>query len=226
MLDKTAQTVKNRPTVWTVSEDTVTTMGEKGRRTRERVIGKCLQLFSQRGYFNTSINDILDASGITRGALYGHFRSKEDIWQATYEEAARIWRDLVLDDVNRISDPLERLEKTIQNDMEEYIGRDTFEGGCFFFNMLVEFSGQSATLSAQVLKGFDGFAGLISQWLKEAEAKKLLRSNMDHKQVANFIILSLNGAAAFYAATKNPCYWTQTIAELRRYISGLRREGL
>jgi len=200
-------------------------MGKKGRETRERVIGKCLQLFSKRGYFNTSINDILDATGVTRGALYGHFRSKEEIWQASYEEAGQIWRDLVLKGVDSISDPLERLEKTIRNDMEEYIGRDTFEGGCFFFNMLVEFSGQSATLGTQVLRGFQGFADLMSQWLKEAEAKKLLRSNLDHEQIANFIILSLNGAAAFYGATKNPCYWTQTVVELRRYIRGLRGDS-
>jgi TetR/AcrR family transcriptional repressor of nem operon len=197
-------------------------MGKKGWRTRERIIATCLQLFSQKGYFNTSINDILDAAGITRGCLYGHFRSKEEIWQASYEEAGRIWRDLVLKGVDSINDPLERLEKTIQNDMEEYIGRDTFEGGCFFLNMLVEFSGQSATLSTQVLRGFQGFADVVSQWLKEAEAKKLLRSNLDHEQIVNFIILSLNGAAAFYAATKNPCYWTQTAGELRRYIRGLR----
>jgi TetR/AcrR family transcriptional repressor of nem operon len=200
-------------------------MGKKGMQTKERIIRECLQLFSQKGYYNTSINDILDAAGITRGALYGHFKSKEDIWQASYEEASRIWREMVLKGVDSISDPLERLERTIRNDMEEYIGRDTFEGGCFFFNMLVEFSGQSATLSAQVLRGFQGFADLISQWLKEAEAKKLLRPKLDHEQIANFIILSLNGAAAFYAATKNPCYWTQTVAELRRYIRGLRGEN-
>ena len=200
-------------------------MGNKGRRTRERIVGECLQLFSQKGYYNTSINDILDAVGITRGALYGQFKSKEEIWQTTYEEAGRIWRELVLKGVDSVGDPLERLEKTIRNDMEEYIGGDTFEGGCFFFNMLVEFSGQSATLSAQVLRGFQGFADLMSLWLKEAEAKKLLRSGLDHDQIANFIILSLNGAAAFYAATKDPRYWAQTIVELRRYIKGLRRES-
>ncbi len=197
-------------------------MGKKGKETRDRIIGECLQLFSQKGFFNTSINDILDATDITRGGLYGHFGSKEEIWWAAYQEAGKIWRDLVLSNVSAIKDPLKRLEKTIQNDMEKYIGGDTFEGGCFFFNMLVEFSGQEPSLSNQVLHGFQGFAELISKWLKEAESKKLLRPNLNHDQIANFIILSLNGAAAFYAATKDPSYWSQTATELRRYRGGLR----
>ncbi|RLC27354.1 MAG: TetR/AcrR family transcriptional regulator, partial [Deltaproteobacteria bacterium] len=62
-------------------------MANKGVQTRRNIIEKSLQLFSVKGYFNTSINDILDATGLTKGGLYGHFRSKEDIWYAVYELA-------------------------------------------------------------------------------------------------------------------------------------------
>ncbi len=61
-------------------------MGTKGIKTRQQIVAKSLQLFSVKGYFNTSISDILEATHITKGGLYGHFGSKEDIWKAVYVE--------------------------------------------------------------------------------------------------------------------------------------------
>jgi TetR/AcrR family transcriptional repressor of nem operon len=86
-------------------------MAGKGAQTRQKIIEKSLQLFSVKGYFNTSISDILQATGLTKGGLYGHFQSKEDIWYAVYQEAVRIWRGIVLKDVREISDPLQKDRK-------------------------------------------------------------------------------------------------------------------
>ena len=97
-------------------------MAGKGAQTREKIIEKSLQLFSVKGYYNTSVSDILQATGLTKGGLYGHFQSKEDIWYAVYREAVRIWRGIVLKDVHDIENPLKRIEKTIQNDMANYMG--------------------------------------------------------------------------------------------------------
>ena len=51
--------------------------------------------------------------------------------------------------------------KIIENDMLDYLGTDVFEGGCFFLNMLVELSGQSASMSKQILRGFVRLSGLL-----------------------------------------------------------------
>jgi AcrR family transcriptional regulator len=197
-------------------------MATKGIRTRQNIVEKSLQLFSVKGYFNTSINDILEATGLTKGGLYGHFRSKEDIWYAVYEEAVTIWRKIVLKDIMSISDPLERVEKTIENDMRDYLGADIFQGGCFFFNMLVELSGQSSSMAGHILKGFIKFSKLIHSWLKEAEQCRMLKDGLDLKEIANFIVISLNGAAPLYASTRDPIVWQQTVSQLHYYINSLK----
>ena len=97
-------------------------MSSKGDQTRRNIIEKSLHLFSVKGYFNTSINDILQATGLTKGGLYGHFASKEDIWYAVYDEAVAIWKDIVFKDMRRIADPLKRVEKTIERDLRNYKG--------------------------------------------------------------------------------------------------------
>ena len=70
-------------------------MANKGIQTRRNIIEKSLQLFSVKGYYNTSVSDILNATGLTKGGLYGHFASKEDIWYAVYDEAVTIWKAIV-----------------------------------------------------------------------------------------------------------------------------------
>jgi AcrR family transcriptional regulator len=198
-------------------------MATKGMQTRKDIIIKSLQVFSVKGYFNTSINDILEVTGLTKGGLYGHFRSKEDIWYAVYDQAVTIWRNIVLKGADEITDPLERIEKTIENDMKNYLGADVFEGGCFFFNMLVELPGQSSSMASSILKGYVKFSGLIRDWLKEADQKGMLKDGLDLDEIAHFIVISLNGAAPLYAATRDSRVWKQTVSQLRYYIDQLRR---
>lgn len=199
-------------------------MANKGIKTRKTITEKSLQLFSVKGYFNTSINDILEATHLTKGGLYGHFGSKEDIWYAVYAEAVKIWREIVFKNVRDNSNPIERIEKTVENHLKGYLGSGVFEGGCFFVNMLVEISGQSETMSREILRGFVRFSRLLHSWLEEADQKGLLKNGLNFKEIANFIVISLNGAATLYSASKDRTIWKQTITQLRFYINQLKRD--
>lgn len=199
-------------------------MGIKGNKTRHQIIKEALQLFSVKGYFNTSISDILEATHLTKGGLYGHFRSKEEIWYAVYEEAAKIWKGIVLKDIRQISDPLQRIEKSIENALRDYLGADIFDGGCFFANMLVELSGQSVAMNKQILRGYVRFAKILRNWLEEADQKGLVKKGLDFKEIANFIVISINGAVTLYSANRDPNIWKQTIAQLRFFINQLKKE--
>ena len=198
-------------------------MAAKGEETRQNIIDKSLQLFSVKGYFNTSVNDILDTTGLTKGGLYGHFASKEDIWYAVYDEAVLIWKNIVFKGIRDNSDPLERVDKFIENDMRDYLGGGVFDGGCFFLNMLVELSGQSAAMSRQILRGFVRLSRLIRTWLEEAQEKGMLKEELNFKDIANFILISLNGAAALYMSSRDESILEQTISQLQFYIHQLRR---
>lgn len=199
-------------------------MGIKGNKTRHQIIKEALQLFSVKGYFNTSISDILEATHLTKGGLYGHFRSKEEIWYAVYEEAAKIWKGIVLKDIRQISDPLQRIEKSIENALRDYLGADIFDGGCFFANMLVELSGQSVAMNKQILRGYVRFAKILRNWLEEADQKGLVKKGLDFKEIANFIVISINGAVTLYSANRDPNIWKQTIAQLRFFINQLKKK--
>lgn len=196
-------------------------MGNKGDKTRRVIVERALELFSVRGYFNTSLNDILEAARITKGGFYGHFKSKEALWFAVYDEAAAIWRQIVMRGIRDIDDPVERVRAFIMHDMRDYLGKDIFPGGCFFLNMAVELSGQSAGMAGYVRQGIDGAARMVTAWLREAERKGLLRPDLDLDEAGHFIMISLNGAAALYALDHDDRVWRRAVSQLDVYINGL-----
>ncbi|HEY5997868.1 MAG TPA: TetR/AcrR family transcriptional regulator [bacterium] len=184
-----------------------------------------LQLFSVKGYHHTSINDLLDATGLTKGGLYGHFGGKEEIWTAAYARAVEIWGGIVFRGVKDIEDPLLRIQRVVEQDLRNYVGGRVFEGGCLFLNLLVELSGQSPALAAQILRGFDGFSELLARWLAEAQEKRLLVPDVNPREIADFLVTSLNGAAALYSARQDPETLERAIRQLRCYLSVWRTEG-
>ena len=198
-------------------------MESKGTRTRRNIIEKSLQLFSVKGFYNTSISDIQEATGLTKGGLYGHFTSKEDIWYAVYDEAVTIWKNIVFKDMRSNTGPLERIVTFIENDLEDYLGSDVFDGGCFFLNMLVELSGQSAAMSKRILSGFVRLSKLMQTWLEEAGKNGMLKAGLDYKEIANFIVISLNGAAALYISSRDALILEQTVNQLQFYIRQLKK---
>lgn len=64
---------------------TYSAMSARGLQVRETVLDSALYLFAQKGYFNTSISDIVRHSGVSTGSIYHHFSDKLDIARALYD---------------------------------------------------------------------------------------------------------------------------------------------
>lgn len=60
---------------------------QEGEQTKKHIIHTALLLFSQKGYAATSIEDIVAASGCSKGSIYYHFKNKEDLFLYLAEQA-------------------------------------------------------------------------------------------------------------------------------------------
>jgi len=84
---------------------------EQGRQTVFRIIKVASELFSTKGYKKTSTEEIVSKVGVTRGALYHHFRGKRDIFIAVFEKAQCAIKDFIINETKGITDPWQKLIK-------------------------------------------------------------------------------------------------------------------
>ncbi|HEY3190415.1 MAG TPA: TetR/AcrR family transcriptional regulator, partial [Solirubrobacteraceae bacterium] len=67
----------------------LTKKAEQSEATRQQLLKIARRLFATRGYAESSIAEIVERANVTRGALYHHFESKQDVFRAVYEDIQR-----------------------------------------------------------------------------------------------------------------------------------------
>jgi hypothetical protein len=77
-------------------------------------------------------------------------------------------------------------------------------------------------MSGRILGGFMQFSDLLASWLEEAKSEGRLKPEVRIKEVADFIVTSVNGAAALYAATRDSRFPRAIEHQLNTYLQMLR----
>ncbi len=85
---------------------------------RQEILRTAARLFQQRGYDATSMNDVAAALKLSKGGLYHHFQSKDEILFEIMDHAMEITQERVLTPVRGIADPEERLRALIRLHIE------------------------------------------------------------------------------------------------------------
>jgi len=192
---------------------------------KEKIIHESLKLFSLKGFLSTSIHDILKAANTSKGGLYNHFSSKEDLFYAVLMEARKVWREKNLEGLDEIEKPLEKIKKLLENYRERYLkDNNTFPGGCIFVTLSVELDDQRPHLSHEINKGFIGFKSMIMRLLKEGKKSGEIRDDADTAAVTEMIFAGMLGSSVNYGTEKSTENLDQSIQALIEYIDMLAPE--
>src|SRR5438552_6361274 len=85
---------------------------------RQEILRTAARLFQQQGYDGTSMNDVAAALKLSKGGLYHHFQSKDEILFNLMNHALDITQERVVDAVQGMADPEERLRMLIRRHIE------------------------------------------------------------------------------------------------------------
>ncbi len=80
---------------------------ERSETTRRQLLAVARELFAAQGYSATPIDDVVERAGVTKGALYHHFRTKRDLFRAVFEDIERELVEAVVIAADGAPDPLE-----------------------------------------------------------------------------------------------------------------------
>jgi TetR/AcrR family transcriptional regulator, transcriptional repressor for nem operon len=193
---------------------------------KRKIIQESLKLFSLKGFLSTSIQDILIAAGTSKGGLYNHFKSKEDLFLAVLGEARKVWRERNLEGLDLIDTPAQKVKALLKNYRDRYL-RDVgnFPGGCIFVTLSVELDDQRPHLSREINKGFEGFKAMLKRLLDEGKASGELRPDVNTEAVTEMIFVGMLGASVLYGTEKSEVGLNRSIEALIQFLDTLTSES-
>jgi len=188
---------------------------------RDRLIQAALRLFATRGYYNTSIADILRESGITRGSLYHHFPSKEDLAYAAIDEGLQVavtqgtrkYLQTNEHPIDRLSKAFDALPNVIQ-----------LEG--------VDVS--TTDLSFRMATIHDGFRKRLESWLeptvdqveqvvRKGVADGQIADSVDPRQFAHVLVTMATGIQHMSRLWRRELICQDARRWLKEYLNSLRK---
>ena len=188
---------------------------------KDKLLDAAVHVVRQKGYAATSVDDLCEAAGVTKGAFFHHFESKEDLAVA----AAAYWSDFTTEFFNsaryqQLTDPLDRLLGYID------FRRDILRGKIEDFTCLVGTMVQEAYESSpKIRKACDAsisrHAAAVASDI--AAAKKLYAPNAtwSPEDLALFTQVVVQGSFVLAKAKHGPKAAEASILHLRRYIEFL-----
>ena len=189
---------------------------------KEKIIQESLKLFSLKGFLSTSTQDIMREAKTSKGGLYNHFKSKDDIFFAVLSEARKIWRQKNLVGLDEIEKPVAKVRKLLENYRDRYLmDRDTFPGGCIFVTLSVELDDQNSLFAKELNEGFIRLKSMIKRLLDQGKDSGELREDVNTESVTEMIFSGMIGASVMYSTEKSKTGLHKCINALIDYLDNL-----
>ena len=168
-------------------------MSTKAERTRHQIIAEAAVLFNQKGYSGTSLTDILDATGLSKGGLYGHFRGgKDELAIAAFDYAVGLTYQLIGQRTHAIRNTLDKL-KAVVYFYREHLFQPPIEGGCVIQNFSVEADDLLPEIYDRVREAVADWEQRVMHTLRKGIERGEVRSDIDLHDFATYFIGAIEG---------------------------------
>jgi TetR/AcrR family transcriptional regulator, transcriptional repressor for nem operon len=189
----------------------------KGIETRNRIIAKAAPLFNRKGYEGCSMQDIVEAVGLEKGSLYGHFPNKEALAVAAFEYAWSETSGARMAKMDMVTNAIEKLKIHVTN----VVSLPSFTGGCPLLNTIVDNDDGNAALKKMARDALKDWRLYLQSILKDGQDKEEIRAGVDPEEVATVMISLLEGAMALDRVDRKSGFLEQAGKHLDFYLDTL-----
>lgn len=196
---------------------------QKAERTRQTIVEESAILFNQKGYAGTSMDDIMRATGLSKGGLYSHFSSKEEIALAAFEHAVQKVTRRVRERTSTVKHPLDKLRAAVDY-YRENIFTPPVEGGCPIQNTSVEADDNNPALRDRVQLAMDYWKNGIIYILRKGIEQGFVKEDTDVEAFAVRFIGTLEGAILLARLYRDVQYFDTMAKQLLEMINDLEKE--
>jgi len=161
--------------------------------TREEILRKSGLLFNTRGYKATSISNITDSTGFTKGAIYRHFKSKEELERETLFHLSTQMFGFLQKRIKAKSTAGEKIRSMFEF-FESYATNPPLKGGCPLLNAAIEADDSHPVLRKAAVKVLNMLRASVIKLLDNGVRYKQIDPTADKEFYATIFIASLEGA--------------------------------
>jgi AcrR family transcriptional regulator len=189
----------------------------KAQETREKILREAAALFNQYGYSGSSMSDIMRVTGLQKGGIYNHFKSKDELALQAFDFAVEGMRKQYLTVLKGKHSAVDRL-KAIISIFSNLAENPPIPGGCPLLNTAVESDDTHPALRERVQIAMDGWRALICKIINKGIAKGEVRENIKADVVATIVISTLEGAVMMSKLYGDAIHLKRVVAHLHEYI--------
>lgn len=172
----------------------------KAEKTRQFIIEKTAPIFNRKGYAGTSIADITEATGLTKGSIYGNFQSKDEVALAVFDHNFALMSSIVQRKMAERPNAVDKL-KVYLTLYSELIKNPALDGGCPVLNTSVEADDTHNGLRQKANNAIDAWYKTILTVIEEGRQKKQVRRKFDEKEFAGAFIALIEGGVMLAKVT-------------------------
>jgi TetR/AcrR family transcriptional regulator, transcriptional repressor for nem operon len=192
-------------------------------RTRERLLQAASREIYRSGFQSASLDTILAVAGVTKGALYHHFDSKEALGYAVAEEViAPDVRGKWVRPLQSGKDPIDALIGAVQSIP---VRPGDVRGGCQLNNLAQEMSPLDAGFRKRLATIFDAWREAVASVLREGQVQGHVRHDVEPANAAGLLIAMVEGYASLAKNAQDPKVMKEGIKNIVDWLRSMRAPG-
>jgi AcrR family transcriptional regulator len=166
---------------------------DKAERTREYIIETASRIFNKKGYDGTSFSDIIESTGLSKGAIYGHFENKDELALAALDYNLELASRIIFSNVKDRPDSYEKLIGFAKSYSQFYeiINK---AGGCPVINAAVDSDDGHDEVRKRVIKTIAIWQNSIKKIISEGIKNGELKSSPEVEVFSDIFISLIEGA--------------------------------
>jgi len=192
----------------------------KGEETKEKILSSAAELFNQQGYAGSSISDIMRVTGLQKGGIYNHFKSKDELALLAFDYAIAQIQKHYRGALRNKRHAIERLQAIIDV-FRSFVDNPIIKGGCPLLNTAVESDDTHPALRDRTQIAMNSWRNMICRIIQKGIEKGEIRSDVDADEVATIVIATLEGAVMMSKLYGDSIHLERAINHLNKYIKSL-----
>ena len=184
---------------------------------KQRLLDAAQRAMLSKGYKATSVDEICELAGLTKGSFFHYFQSKEDLTLQLlgyfYERAAQRMAAVI----ESSPDPLERLY-TYLDAVSALASDPSTPKSCLLGTLAQELAETNPTIRDACRHCFNDWTARLAQLLADAKAQYAPSSNFDPQSLASYFIAGLEGSLILGKARQDAHIAQENLIHFRQYL--------